>query len=143
MSGSFVVLVLHYKIFLVLWLISVQSIPTLFSSISSQILLVTAMYLVRGTLEELTENLEPFCRRDCSSSMSGLLDKLMTHFFLMCSGMGLFLYCGESCSCLNFLICQFFTCLNNISLVLLIAFTMSLKSLILSLGLMEFLLKLI
>ena len=75
---------------LVFWYISVQSLPTVFSPSSSQILLVTAMYLVRGTLEELTANLGPFCRSDYSPSLRGLLDKLMTHFFLMMSGTGVF-----------------------------------------------------
>ena len=69
--------------------------------------------LIRGTLEELIANFGPFCRRDCSPSVSGLLDRFMTHFFLMCSGVGVFLYCGESCSCLKFLICQCFACLKD------------------------------
>ena len=47
--------------------------------------------LSEGTLSELTANLEPFCSKDCSSSVSGLLDKLMNHFFLMMSGTGVFL----------------------------------------------------
>ena len=105
--------------------------------------LVTEMYLDRGTLEELTTNFGPPCRRDCSPSVSGLLDKFMTHIFLMYSGVGVFLYCGEFCSCLNFLICQCFTCLNTISLVLLMAFSVSLKSLTFSLDLMEVLYELI
>ena len=50
------------------------------------------MYSVRGTLDELTANLGPFCRIDCSPLLRGLLDKLMTHFFLMMSGTGVFLY---------------------------------------------------
>ena len=62
-----------------------------FSPSSLQILLVTATYSVRGTLGELTANLGPFCSKDCSPSMSGLLDKLMTHFFFMMSGTGVFL----------------------------------------------------
>ena len=62
-----------------------------FSPSSSQILLVTAMYSVRGTLEELTANFGPFCSKDCSPSVSGLLDKLMTHFFFMMLGTGVFL----------------------------------------------------
>ena len=58
---------------------------------------VNAMYSVRGTLEELTANLGPFCRSDCSPLLRGLLDKLMTHFFLMMSGTGVFLYLGCFC----------------------------------------------
>ena len=82
---------------LVFWYISVQSLPAVFSLSSSQIRLVTAMYSVRGTLEELTANLGPFSRRDCSPLLRGLLDKLMTHFFLMTSSTGVFLYLGWSC----------------------------------------------
>ena len=71
-----------------------QSFPTVFSLSSSQILFVTAMYSVRGTLEELTANLGPFYSSDYSPLLRGLLDKLMTHFFLMMSGSGVFLYLG-------------------------------------------------
>ena len=104
-----------------------------FSPNSSQILLVTAMYSVIGTLEELTANFGPFCRIDCSPLLSGLLDKFITHFFLMMSGTGVFLYLSCCCRWLNFLICQLFVILNTFSLDLYITSTISLKSLLLNL----------
>ena len=105
----------------------------MFSPSSSQILLVAAMYSVRGTLDELTANLGPFCRIDCSPLLRGLLDKLMTHFFLMMSGTGVFLYLGCCCRWLNFFIWQFLVILNTFSLDLCITLTISLKSLLLDL----------
>ena len=105
----------------------------MYSLSSSQILLVTAMYSVRGTLEELTANLGPFCRSDCSPSLRGLLDKLMTHFFLMMSGTGVFLYLGCFCRKVNFLIWQFLVILNTFSFDLYMILLMSVKSLLLHL----------
>ena len=86
-----------------------------------------------GTLEELTANLGPFCRIDCSPLLRGLLDKLITHFFLMMSGTGVFLYLGCCCRWLNFLIWWILVILNTFSLDLCITSAISLKSLLLNL----------
>ena len=100
---------------------------------SSQILLVTAMYSVIGTLEELTANFGPFCRIDCSPLLSGLLDKFITHFFLMMSGTGVFSVSELLLQMIELLICQLFVILNTFSLDLYITSTISLKSLLLNL----------
>ena len=70
---------------------------------------------------------------DCSPSLSGLLDRFITHFFLMMSGTGVFLYLGCCCRWLNFFICQLFVILNTFSLDLYITSVISLKSLLLHL----------
>ena len=115
---------------------SVQSFPTVFSPSSLQILLVAAMYSMRGTLEELTANLGPFCSKDCSPSMRGLLDRLMTHFFLMMSGTAVFLYLGVLCRYLNYLICWLLVVFNTFSLDLMIVLFISMNSLLLHVFLM-------
>ena len=95
------------------------------------------MYLVRGTLDELTANLGPFCRIDCSPLFEGLAGQVDNPFLSDdVSVRGVFLYLGCYCRWLNFFIWRFLVILNTFSLVLCITSTISLKSLLLDLRFM-------
>ena len=98
--------------------------------------LLTEIGYGQSCIKELTANLGPFCSKDCSPFVRGLLDRLMTHFFLMMSGTGVFLYLGVLCRYLNFLICQLLVVLNTFSLDLMIVLFMSINSLLLHVFLM-------
>ena len=92
--------------------------------------------LGEGNFGRTYSKLGPFCSSDCSPLLRGLLDRLMTHFLLMMSGAGVFLYFGCFCRWLNFLIWWFLVILSTFSLDLQMMLLMSMKSLLLHLLLM-------